>query len=396
MKVNRTLGSSPTLTLTLAALLYAFSIVLIDIAPFFIGIYVDFHGLSLPQAGFVQTIDQAGGVIGAIFGFFLMPRTSWRQILVVASLIATIANAATAIADNYTFLLAVRFASGFGVVLITTVTACVLAQSLAPDRIFGAGLALAMALSAVAVWLLDWLRESFGFAASLGSGAIWLGAGILVALLLPKSLSGPTTGVGLDNSGLDSKSQQRTPAPGLIAIIALGLFGVSVNVIYGFVERIGIANGLEASGVANALALGYVFSAVGSLVPTLFGAMGGRIKWIIVTTLLFIGSLYALFSADTVALYTIAFAIYASVWNMGLAYYMALIAENDPEHKYTRAMYIVNVAAQSAGPGIAALALTGAPLSVIFLIAPAPALLALILVLLRRIGVEGHNQPGVV
>ena len=56
MKVNRTLGSSPTLTLTLAALLYAFSIVLIDIAPFFIGIYVDFHGLSLPQAGFVQTI----------------------------------------------------------------------------------------------------------------------------------------------------------------------------------------------------------------------------------------------------------------------------------------------------------------------------------------------------
>lgn len=367
------MGNSPLFTLGVAALLYAFSIVLIDIAPFFIGMYVDYLGLSLSQAGFVQTVDQAGGVLGAIAGFFLMPRASWRNLVIVASIIATAANVATAMVDGYTTLLVVRFVSGFGVVLITTVTACILARSLMPDRAFGLGLALGMALSAVAIWLLDGLRLEYGHSVALGSGAIWLGAGLLLALLLPGTLGGSVDSP--DSANLDAPDTG-SQALGRSALIALGLFGISVNVVYGYVERIGIANGLEISGVASALALGYVFSAFGSLIPTIFGAIGGRMKWVALTTLVFVASLYGLYSANTVALYTVAFAVYASVWNMGLAYYMSMTAENDPEQKYTRAMYIVNVAAQSAGPAIAAAVLTESPLSVIFLIAPVPALLA--------------------
>jgi MFS family permease len=386
-RVQRNLGETPRITLAIAALLYAFSIVLIDIAPFFIGIYVDYLNLSLSQAGFVQTVDQAGGVLGAITGFFLMPRIIWRNIIIVASVVATAANVVTAMADSYAMLLAVRFVSGFGVVLVTTVSACILARSLMPDRVFGIGLAVAMILSAVAVWLLDWLRVDYGYAVSLGSGAIWLGAGLVLSFLLPRSIGGPrdnADAVGAEAEGMDSLALDRSAldrsAMGRSALIALGLFGISVNVVYGYVERIGIANGLDQSGIASALALGYIFSALGSLVPTIFGAMGGRLKWIALTTIIFIATLYGLYAANTVALYTLAFAVYASVWNMGLTYYMSLIAENDPQHKYTRAMYIVNVAAQSVGPAIAASLLTGAPLTIIFVIAPVPALIAAVLI----------------
>lgn len=374
---NLALGSRPLMTLTLAAVIYAISIILIDIAPFFIGMYVDVFGLSLSQAGFVQSVDQVGGILGAFAGFFLMPRVAWRTLVVVASLIATTANVLTAMVDSYFLLSIVRFMSGFGVVLITTVTACTLARAASPDRAFGIGLALGMSLSAVAVWMLDALRQEYGFAASLGSGVPWLAAGLLLALFLPGTLGGRTTALD-EIPAVESKSHTR--AMGWSALVALFLFGISVNVVYGYVERVGLANGLDQNGVTNALAFGYIFSAFGSAIPSIFGAVGGRMKWIALTTFLFLGSLLALYMSDSVSLYTVAFGLYASAWNMGLAYYMSLTAENDPEEHFTRMMYIVTVAAQAIGPAIAAAALTGAPLSVVFVIAPAPAVLAAVLV----------------
>ncbi|PLW69869.1 hypothetical protein C0039_04870 [Pseudohalioglobus lutimaris] len=374
---NPKLGSNPMRTLALAALIYAISIILIDIAPFFIGMYVDALGLTLSQAGFVQTIDQAGGILGAVAGYFMMPRYRWRSLIVAASLLATLANVLTAVADTYFVLAVVRFLSGFGVVMITTVTACILARAASPDRAFGVGLALGMFLSAVAVWLLDALRTQYGFSASLGSGALWLALGLILALFLSRELGGQSDKVEEPHLAEDIS---HTKATGWAALAALFLFGISVNIVYGYVERVGLANGLDQAGVANALALGFIFSAFGSTVPLIFGAVGGRLKWIAFTTLLLLASLAALYLADSVSLYTISFGLYASAWNMGLAYYMALTAENDPEEHLTRMMYIATVAAQSIGPAIAAGALTGASLSVVFVIAPAPALLAALLV----------------
>ena len=377
-QANQPLGPRPILTLGVAALLYAISLILIDIAPFFIGLYVDHLGFSLAQAGLVQTIDQAGGVLGAIAGFFLMPRTSWRNLIAFAALIATAANALTGMVDDYGLLLAVRFLSGFGVVLITTVSACILARAAIPDRAFGVGLALGMALSALAIWILDWLRLDYGNSFGLASGAVWLGVGVLLALLLPGELGGHADAADLS---IEAEHETGSLQVGRSALISLGLFGISVNVVYGFLERVGLANGLDNTGVASALALGYVFATFGSLIPSIFGAAGGRLKWIVGTTVVFVASLFALYSANTVALYTAAYAVYASVWNMGLAYYMSLTAENDPQERYTRGMYIVNVAAQSLGPAIAAAILIGAPLATIFVVAPLPAILAAMLVM---------------
>jgi len=371
------LGSRPLTTLALAAVIYAFSIILIDIAPFFIGMYVDALGLTLSQAGFVQTIDQAGGILGAITGFFLMPRIAWRTLIVTSSLIATLANVLTAQVDTYLTLAIVRFLSGFGVVMITTVSACMLARAASPDRAFGSGLALGMFLSAAAVWLLDAFRLDYGYSASLGSGALWLAAGLILALFIPGNIGGRNDSVEL--SPMD-ETTPHTRVMGIAGLVALFLFGIGVNVVYGYVERVGLANGLDQTGVANALALGFIFSAFGSMIPLIFGAVGGRMKWIAFTTLLLFGSLAILYIANTTLLYMIAFGLYASAWNMGLAYYMSLTAENDPDESLTRMMYIITVAAQSIGPAIAATALTGASLSVVFLIAPAPALFAAMLV----------------
>lgn len=378
-------------TLAIACLLYAFSLILIDIAPFFIGLYVDHLGLTLSQAGLVQTVDQAGGVLGAVAGFFLMPRANWRTVIVAASIVAAVGNAFTAAADGFFVLCAIRFVVGFGVVLITTVTSCVLAQAVVPVRAYGAGLALGMTLSAVAIWLLEGLRSHFGDAAALGSGALWLGLGAVLALLLPRSLNGPSEPV-LPEEVPRMKGGGRNA--GRIALVGLLLFGVSVNVIYAFIERIGLSNGLDQRAVANAMAFGYIFSAGGSLIPTLFGESGRHLRWIAITTMVFLASLLGIYGAHSTLLFTIAFAIYASAWCMGLAFYMSMTAENDPGHRYTRMIYIVNVAAQSVGPAIGTLVLTRASLSAVFLVTPLPALVAAFLVSTTRtarVAVPAHG-----
>lgn len=386
---RRSLGAHPRITLGAAICVYALSLILIDITPFLVGMYVDRLGIGLSEAGFVQTIDQAGGVIGAIAGFVLMPRFTWRRLILVAVAIATLANVATGIVDNYAALSAARFFSGFGVVLVTTISACTLARAASPDRAFGLGLALGMFLSAAAIWLLDPLRSNYGQGAAMGSGAIWLVAAGLAAFALPATLG------GVDQSGASESpvTDRGQAAAARATLFALFLFGISVNVVAGFIERVGLSNGLNARGVANALALGFIFSTGGSLIPTIFGVAGGRLRWIAATTLVFVASLAALYYARSVPLYMVAFAVYASTWNMGLAYYMSMTADNDPAGHHTRIMYIVNVAAQSIGPAIGALVLTGAPMASLFMIAPLPSIVAAWLVFTASSRSRARSAP---
>ena len=72
------LGAHPRITLAIACTLYGLSLVLIDVAPFFVGMYNDTLRISLSQAGFVQTIDQAGGVVGA---FWIASEAGYDQVI---------------------------------------------------------------------------------------------------------------------------------------------------------------------------------------------------------------------------------------------------------------------------------------------------------------------------
>lgn len=371
------LGAHPRITLAIACTLYGLSLVLIDVAPFFVGMYNDTLRISLSQAGFVQTIDQAGGVVGAVLGFILMPRAPWRLLILGASLAATVANALTGMADSYLLLCSVRFASGLSVVLLTTVCACIMARATVPDRAFGAGMAISLLLSAAAIWLLDALREYIGYGAALSSGALWLGAAVFLSLLLPAGLRGGTVDLGSrDGEG----TRLGAIAFGKIALVGLLLFAVGANVVSGFTERVGLANGLNPAQVANAAAFSYILSIVAVLIPTAVGVIGGRLKWIAFTTLLFFGAIWALYESTTTFSYTIAFAAYLSAWGLGLTYYMSLVADNDPDEKFTRMIYIINVAAQAIGPAIGAMLVAKGSLSIVLLAAPFPAAAALVII----------------
>ena len=200
---------------------------------------------------------------------------------------------------------------------------------------------------------------------------------VFLSLLLPADLRGGTVDLGSrDGEG----TRLGAIAFGKIALVGLLLFAVGANVVSGFTERVGLANGLNPAQVANAAAFSYILSIVAVLIPTAVGVIGGRLKWIAFTTLLFFGAIWALYESTTTFSYTIAFAAYLSAWGLGLTYYMSLVADNDPDEKFTRMIYIINVAAQAIGPAIGAMLVAKGSLSIVLLAAPFPAAAALVII----------------
>ncbi|KAB1080295.1 hypothetical protein F6X53_06230 [Methylobacterium soli] len=339
------------------------------------GLYTDQLKLGLDDVGWVFAIEQSGSIVGALLGFWLTPRVSWRPLIVGAAFLAAVANAFTANVDGFAALAALRFASGLGMMVATLVSACLLARSPNPDRAFGAGLTLNCLLNAVFVWLMAKLLAESGYAAAILSAAGLFG----LILVLGLALSGDLRG--------DFEAPPATPESGAVRLAAartglagLVLFGLAINMIWVFLERVGLSNGLQAGDLGNAFALGLLAGTAGSAIPFVVGDSGNRARMIAITTAGLVAGIALAWWATDYWTFVAAVAILASVWNMGLAYYMAMTAENDPTGRYTRAIYIAVVAAQAAGPAIAASLLEFSHIGTVFAISPLPAIFALLLV----------------
>lgn len=361
-------------------LIYALSVVLISVSPIMAGLYADVLKLSNSEVGWILSIEQAGGVGGAVFAFWATPRVRWKALIIGASLAALLANALTGFMTDFVSLAAVRLISGLACNTITLVTSCMMARAIQPDRAFGAGLFAAGVINSLWVWLLDASRDSFGYQVTIGLGALLFAASILLALVLPRRLGGPgDTGPGLDaQTGVGATANAAAARAGLAGLV---LFGISLTIVWGFLERLGAANGLSNADISWAFGIGLLGSGLGALAPALIGDAGNRIRMLSITTLLLFVSLGLTWWSNGVVIFTVAVSLLAGAWNMGLAYYMAHTSTNDASGRYTRAIYIAIAASQSIGPALAAVILGHARLGSVLVASPLPAFLALALVI---------------
>lgn len=361
-----------------SALIYALSIVLISVSPLMAGFYADQLKLSMSEVGWVLSIEQAGCVLGALLAFWATPRMQWKALIIFASIIAILANALTGLMTEFTSLAVMRFVSGTASNMITLVASCLLARATQPDRAFGSGLLVSCVINGLWVWLLNTARQEFGYKTTIGSAALLFTASMLLAFVLPRSFGGPR-----DTWRLDPQSDSRPTMsawPARAGLVGLVLFGISLTIVWGFLERLGSANGLSGNEVAWALGLGLLGSGLGALAPALLGDAGNRSRMLSITTLILFVALGLTWLSHGVVLFTVSVSLLAGAWNMGLAYYMAQTSTNDASGHYTRAIYIAIAASQSIGPGLAALLLGHFSLISVLVVSPIPAAIALALV----------------
>lgn len=368
------------LTMGAVTLIYALSVVLLGVSPIMAGLYADELKLSISEIGWILSIEQAGSVVGALFAFWATPRVRWKSLLIGASVVALLANALTGFMTDFVSLATMRLISGFTSNTITLVASCLLARASQPDRAFGGGLLAACVITGLWVWLLNTSRSIWGYQVTIGSGALLFVASLLLTLALSRRLGGP----GDAGPGLDAQTDVRGTANATSALAGLAglvLFGISLNIVWGFLERLGLAHGLSNDEVAWALGIGLLGSGLGALAPALIGDAGNRVRMLSITTLLLFASLGLTWWSSGVMMFTLAVSMLAGAWNMGLAYYMAQTSTNDVSGRFTRAIYIAIAASQSIGPGLAAVILDHASLTSVLVASPLPALLALALII---------------
>ena len=373
---NLPLSSSAMLA---SILIYSLSLVLLSVSPIMAGLYTNHLNLNVSQAGWLLSIEEAGAVLGALLAFWLTSRVQWKTLLGMASLVAMAANVATGFVTEFALLAVMRFISGIACNSITLVAACLLARATNPDRAFGLGLLASCIVNALWIWLLNTVRQTLGYEVTIGAGALLFFTSLLLSFSLPGDLGGTKDTWRF----IIAKTSHVTfsPWPARVGLAGLVLFGISLTMVWVFLERLGSANDLTTSEISLALGLGLLGSGLGALAPTLLGDAGNRVRMLLITTLVLFAALALTWHAHNVVMFTASVSLLAGAWNMGLAYYMAETTVNDTDGRYTRAMYIAIAASQSLGPALAAILLTHIDLMNIVLVSPLPAAIALILVM---------------
>jgi len=361
-----------------ATYIYGASIALLGIYPLMAGLYRDRLGLGLPEVGWVLGVEQSGCAIGSLLGFWLTPRFRWRTLIVGACIAAFVANVLTAGAGSFVPLVLLRFVSGIGMALTTVVSACVLARSTSPDRAYGAGFFLQCVLAAIGVWLFGEVHRTIGYGAAIGSGAVWFGTAALVGLTVPANLAGSAGNVVAVSNEERRRMRPLLATGGLFGLV---LFGTCTNGIWDYLDSIGLAHGLSTSEIDRGIWLGVLGGAAGGLIPMLIGAGGGRIRMIAITTFLLLGNLYCITVSNGPMAFIVNIAVFVSVWNLGIVYYMALTIEHDATGWYTRLMNFAAVVGQAAGPFVASIVVSNGSLGRLVMASTVPAIFALLFVL---------------
>lgn len=356
--------------------IYGAACALLGVTPVLAGIFADHFHLSLSEVAWLLSAEQTGGFVGSLVGYWLTSRTPWRRLIVAASLITAGANLLSGSMGGYSTLMLCRFVSGFGMVLTTMVAACVIARSEQTVRAFGAGLFLSVLSNVIQIWLTESTKARLGYSASLAAGAPFYILCAVAAFALPRTLGAEPQARQLIGA-TPELGKNRLGATGVVGLV---LFGISVNAVWGFVERIGRFNGLSSDAIAAGLELGTLGGLLGGLVPTILGSRVGVARMIAINTALYLAG-YALLCCSFNSLtYSGAICLLMSTWTMGLVYYMALVSRNDPSGRQTRLMNAGTVFAQALGPLLSGMVLAWGTLSKIGYLAAGPAILALALV----------------
>ncbi len=384
----------PPLSIALGVFVASATLVLLGVQPILVGFYSDHLHLDLSQNGWVLAAEQLGGATGALLGYWICTRVRWIYTIVGACVLAAAVNIATAYAVGFSELVVARFISGLTSTVAYTVAIYFLGHSSKPDRVFGWLMVLQTTFFSIDAMLLPVLNEHFGYTVAIGSATAWFAAAVLASIWLP---GGPNTSAEsgtLANSGASGA----TPSPHIgkpgarsivsaAALLGAFLLQLSIFAVWGFLERIGRADGLSAEQIGFGIGIGVLGGIPGGLLPAVIGDRFGRIGMIAISALMLDVS-YAAFATD---LHMLGYVLWITIlnvgWVLGLTYYMGLTVMHDPDGRFTRLIPFSQILSAGVGPACSALVTSHEQVAPIFVVASISATAGLVVILsANRIG----------
>jgi MFS transporter, DHA1 family, inner membrane transport protein len=316
--------------------------------PLLVGAMVDLLGLSTAQAGLIAAADMLGATVSALFLSFVISRGRWRAILVSGICLLTIADAASGFVQHFLPLFLCRIVAGLGEGILLTISNSSIGETPNPDRVFGLSAAGQVAFGSPALYLIPSLLMAHGLRGVFWSLAAMTAAAAALVKHIPNaarvSSASPTDAV---KSRLSRKS--------IIGLLGVFTFFIAQGGVWAYLDRIGIANHIDAADVAKALATSSVAAFLGACLPSWLDVRWGRLRPLLVFTLLATISLLVLNEPTTFAVFTAMASLLNFAWNAAPPYQFGALAQIDPTRRTVAFGGALIFAGLSTGPVIAAI-----------------------------------------
>lgn len=373
-RINRTGTKFAAAAITVAyTLFYA-------LMPILLGNAADSRGLSEREIGFLASIYMSGQALGYFSGVFWIRRIPWRPLLIISGVLFAIGFFAASWLTGYVFLATCLFVSGTAAAVGYGVTIACLGDTDEPDRWY----AWAWFMQAVVGTGLAYLMPRLGVIGQDFDASMQLAASI-VLVLMPLAILLPNQGV--------KTGALKGSTTGFISTAYLALiFGMAVIVLvfvaesglWSFLDRIAVAAGHDRQFAGLVVAVSFVGAAAGSLIAGLLGIRLGRLVPMAISILASIGAAALFHVSENQGGLVLAAFVYGAAWNLGAPYRMALVAEADISGRFVTMIPGMQAIGSVIGPGLAGLLVIEGSFALVYMLASAAWLLALVLFILAN------------
>jgi predicted MFS family arabinose efflux permease len=292
-----------------------------NVLPVTLGLMTGRYGLDHAEIGYLVAVNTAAGLVTSLSAPYWVHRLSLRLLVAVFLIVMGLGVVALGHAPGLGVLFAVQMVLGVTGVGIASICVSVIARLENPARAYGIKITADVIiagtfLSLVPVGTLD-----------LGGYVLLLAAPFLVALPL---VAGLRAGMPERARGTPGATALRAaPRSAWLVLVAMVVFYVAGAGIWPFLERLGLAAGLDQGSAAGMIAAGLFVGMAGSL-----GAVfvAGRVRSIwpqTVCGVLFMLSIPALAFAEGLVRFAAAVFVFNAAWNFFIPFVVALVARRD-------------------------------------------------------------------
>lgn len=334
------------------ALVGCVSIMPLLVLPVMVGAFVDAMGLGERDAGLLASAGFLGAAAAALILAFRIHHLDLRRMTVLGLVIMVAADGASiaAAALPLYVLVALRFISGAAGAAVYGGVMSAYAAWREPDRAYGLFMALQFAVSGAGLFLLPMAIPHLGVAGIFALFTLLDLGALVLARALPDNVerAGRIVGDKLEWQIIFTLTA-------LACLLAIGLYETAQMAHFTYIERIGVAVGLDAGQIGLALGLSSLLAIPAAFAVTWIGSRFGYFIPIAAATLVQVLSVALLMRADSFADYLLITCLFAMGWAFVLPYFQAIEARIDPGGSVVVAGSFATGAAGFIGPAGAAM-----------------------------------------
>jgi MFS family permease len=317
------------------------------VLPMLVGATVEVLGFSAKQASLIAAADMLGACVSALAVASIISRGHWRFFLFGGLCCLTVANALSGLMLTFAWLFIWRVLAGLGEGALLVVTNASIGETHNPDRVFGSATAGQLAFGSPALYLMPLLLDALGLRVVFWAlGAVTAATMLLVKFMPNRAVEGAHISNSLWLIGLTKQPY--------LALAGVFTYFIAQGAVWAYLDRIGVANHIEAERIGEALAISAIAGFIGASLATWLSVRQGRLAPLVASTLCSIVSLLILRTSSAYLVYAAAVSLFNLAWNFSIPYQFGSLAEVDPSRRTVALGGAVVFGGLTAGPVIAA------------------------------------------